>query len=338
LTTLTPYEVVSQPDFVDTPELSPLFRRIATELPEGSNPRTRQRALELREQYPDDAELIDAVLRWFNEGPFFYSLETAPLGRHGADEFLFDLRTGYCEYYASAFAVLMRHAGIPTRIVTGYQGGFWQASDQYLLVRNSDAHAWAEVWLEGRGWVRVDPTAAVSPSRILDGARSAVPNAGGLFGADWIYGLRNQYDRLQHLWNQWVLGFDADQQKSMLRRLGLQALGVTGQAALMIAAVLLLGPLAWWILGSVRSEGRPADPLQRAWKQLERRMRRRDAGRSPEETLLEWVPRVRSRLSNGGEFERLAAEYARYRYGPPGDDSALRRFIERCRRWRPQTK
>jgi transglutaminase-like putative cysteine protease len=337
LTSLTPYEVISEPDFIDTPELTPLFRRLATELPDGSNPRTRARALELREQYTDDVELIESVLRWFNEGPFFYSLETAPLGRHGADEFLFDLRTGYCEYYASAFAVLMRHAGIPTRVVTGYQGGFWQSADEYLLVRNSDAHAWVEVWLDGRGWTRIDPTAAVSPSRILDGARSALPNATGWFDADWIYGLRNQYDRLQNLWNQWVLGFDADRQKSMLRQLGLQALGVTGQAALMIAAILLLGPLAWWIFGRASVDRRSRDPLLRAWERLERRLRRRNAGRSPEETLQEWLPRASASIVNGDELERLAAEYSRYRYGPPGNESARLRFLERCRRWRPRT-
>ncbi len=335
LTTLTPYTVISEPDFVDTPELSPLFRRLATELPEGSNPRTRERAIELRREYPNDAELIDAVLRWFNEGPFFYSLETAPLGRHGADEFLFDLRTGYCEYYASAFAVLMRHAGIPTRIVTGYQGGFWQAADDYLLVRNSDAHAWVEVWLEGRGWVRVDPTAAVSPSRILDGARGAVPGAGNWLDAEWIFALRNQYDRLQHLWNQWVLGFDADRQQSMLRRLGLQALGVTGQAALMIAAVLLLGPLAWWLLGLLRRDPQRRDPIERAWRRVERRLRRRGVPRAPGETLREWTPRAAGAIANGGELERLAETYSRLRYGRPVPEPAVRRFLERCRRWRP---
>ncbi|NKI33592.1 DUF3488 domain-containing transglutaminase family protein [Wenzhouxiangella sp. XN79A] len=335
LTTLTPYSVVSEPDFTDTPVLTPLLRRLATELPDGSNPRTREHALTLRREHPDDAALIDAVLRWFNEGPFFYSLETAPLGRHGADEFLFDLRTGYCEYYASAFTVLMRHAGIPARIVTGYQGGFWQASDEYLLVRNSDAHAWVEVWLDGRGWVRVDPTAAVSPSRIRDGARSAVPGAGRWLDADWIFGLRNQYDRLQHLWNQWVLGFDAERQQSMLRRLGLQALGVTGQAALMIAAVLLLGPLAWWLLGLMRRDPRSDDPAERAWRRVENRMRRRGVRRAPSETVREWLPRAAAAIRNGAELERLAANYVRLRYGRPASEPALRRFIERCRRWRP---
>ncbi len=337
LTTLTPYTVISQPDFIDTPELSPLFRRLATELPEGSNPRTRERAVALRREYPDDAELIDAVLSWFNEGPFFYSLETAPLGRHGADEFLFDLRTGYCEYYASAFAVLMRHAGIPARIVTGYQGGFWQAADEYLLVRNSDAHAWVEVWLEGRGWVRVDPTAAVSPSRILDGARGAVPGAGGWLDADWIYGLRNQYDRLQHLWNQWVLGFDAERQRSMLRKLGLQALGVTGQAALMVAAVLLLGPLVWWWTTLLHRGARSRDPLERAWHRLRRRLARAGFPVLPSQTPREVAEGTAPGLANGGDLERLVERYQRLRYGPhdaPAESGELARNLSA---WKPVT-
>lgn len=336
LTTLTPYTVISEPDFVDSPVLSSVFRQLALTLPEGSNPRTRDRALELRQQYPDDSALIDAVLRWFNEGPFFYSLETAPLGRHGADEFLFDLRTGYCEYYASAFAVLMRHAGIPARIVTGYQGGYWQPTDEYLLVRNSDAHAWVEVWLDGRGWTRVDPTSAVSPTRILDGARGALPAAGGLFDAEWIYALRNQYDRLQNLWNQWVLGFDADRQQSLLRRLGLQAMGMAGQAALVIAALLLLAPLAWWIRGLGGRARASRDPLVRAWQRLERRIGRAGQPRAPSETVAEWAPRAASALQNGGELAELADQYTQLRYGPRAPEASVRRFVDRCRQWRPR--
>ncbi|MBY6203334.1 transglutaminase TgpA family protein [Halomonas denitrificans] len=337
LTALTPYDVISQPDFVDTPTLLPLYRNLALDLPEDSNPRTRRYARELRERFPDDdAALIGEVLRWFNEGPFYYSLDTAPLGRHGADEFLFDLRTGYCEYYASAFAVLMRHAGIPTRVVTGYQGGYWQAADEYLLVRNSDAHAWNEVWLEGRGWTRVDPTSAVSPTRILDGARSALPGAGGWLSADWAFQLRNQYDRLQHLWNRWVLGFDADRQESMLRRLGLQTLGLAGQAALMVAAILLLAPLAWWLRGLLAGARRTPDPLVRAWRRVEQRLGRAGPSRRAHETVREWMPRAAATLQNRDELLALADRYQRLRYGPDPADAAIRTFVERCRRWRPR--
>ena len=155
VTSVIRYRIASQPDFIDTPRLMEVYRRIALELPEGSNPRTREFARALRAEYADDRALVDAVLNWFRSEPFFYSLEAPPLGRNGADEFLFDLRVGYCEYYASAFAILMRAAGIPTRIVTGYQGGYWQQGADYLLVRQSDAHAWNEVWLDGQGCVPI---------------------------------------------------------------------------------------------------------------------------------------------------------------------------------------
>ncbi|MEM1081379.1 MAG: DUF3488 and transglutaminase-like domain-containing protein, partial [Pseudomonadota bacterium] len=196
VTRLISYEVISQPQFVDAPTLEPNLRAIALTLPDGQNPRTRALADEYRIRYPNDRELINAVLRWFNEDEFFYSLETLPLGWNGADEFLFDLRTGYCEYYASSFAILMRAAGIPTRIVTGYQGGYWQSASDYLLVRQSDAHAWTEVWLDDTGWTRVDPTAAVSPTRILENARAALNQPLGWLDGAWVQRMRNQYDRV----------------------------------------------------------------------------------------------------------------------------------------------
>jgi hypothetical protein len=271
--------------------------------------------------------LIDHVLDWLREEPFFYSLETVPLGRHSADEFLFDLRVGYCEYYASAFAVLMRAAGIPARIVTGYQGGYWQESGEYLLVRNSDAHAWVEVWLEGSGWTRVDPTAAVSPERIRSGAGSVSGDARAL---DWLREIRNRYDRLQHLWNSWVLGFDADRQTRMLRSVGLP--GLTRTSVVFIAAALValtVALLAWWWLGD--RSARP-DPEQRAWLALCRRMRRRGRGPGLAETPVAWVDRIAPRMAEGERLRSLLADYVALRYGGAADEPRIRRVIRESRR------
>src|SRR5699024_8490090 len=260
--------------------------------------------------FDDDRALIDHVLNWLRTEPFYYSLQAAPLGRHGADEFLFDLRRGYCEYYASAFAVLMRAAGIPTRIVTGYQGGFWQQGGEYLLVRQSDAHAWVEVWLAGSGWTRVDPTAAVSPERIESGARSV---AGGGSRLGWLRSLRNRYDRLQHLWNSWVLGFDADRQQRMMNFFGLPGLSRTGMAFLMAGILgLVVAALAWiWL----RQPARSRDPVHRAWLRLIQRMRRRGLGPGIGETPLAWAERVAPRLAQGDRLQELAGSYCRMRYG-----------------------
>jgi len=338
VTTLKSYDVISQPDFQDSVELMQTMRHFALQLPDSSNPRTRAHAQALRTRYPDDRALIDAVLTWFNQEDFFYSLETAPLGLHGADEFLFDLRVGYCEYYASAFVVLMRAAGIPARIVTGYQGGFWQAADEYLLVRQSDAHAWAEVWLEGQGWTRVDPTAAVSPSRIRDGARSAVSGSGGWLSGEWLYQLRNQYDRLQNLWNRWILGFDARRQQNFLASLGIDKLPPGLKAALLVVlAGLVLVPLALLLQSTTNGRARP-DRLDRTWLRLRGRLRRAGIRPSIGETPLELAGRSAEDLDNGHELITLADEYSRLKYGAFGSAKAINAFGRKTDRWRPRRR
>lgn len=334
LTTLSAYSVISNPDFIDTPVLNDLWRFLGLRLPADRNPRTLAMARQWRERYPDDRELIDAIIRWFREEPFYYSLETAPLGRHGADEFLFDLRTGYCEYYASAFAILMRAAGIPTRIVTGYQGGFWNSGGQYMLVRHSDAHAWTEVWLEGSGWTRVDPTAAVSPQRIQQGSSSVIDDDRFLLDWPWVNNLRNQFDRVQHLWNQWVLGFDAQRQLNMLKRLGLPELSQTQIGLLMMLAVVLTGvPLALMMLREASSRSR--DPVERAWQRLLRRLRRRGLRKSVDETPLEFAARAAGELDQAGPgLQQLARLYHQVHYGP-ADTVLADRFIDQARRYQP---
>jgi len=336
VTSVIAYEVVSQPDFVDSPALPEHLRRAALALPVDSNPRTRALAAQLRRQHPDDQELVQAVLDWFNTDEFYYNLQTAPLGRNGADEFLFDLKVGYCEYYASAFAILMRATGIPTRVVTGYQGGFWQSNGGYLLVRQSDAHAWTEVWLPGRGWVRVDPTAAVSPERIVDGARAALPAARGWMDADWLYALRNQYDRLRHFWNDWILGFNAERQTRLLDRLGLGGLPLASYAVVVIVlALLVLVPLLWLWRNS--GENRP-DRLEQSWRRLLRRLRRKKIDVSGNQTPREISAHLAVLLDNGNEFASLVEDYQKLRYGPAPTAENIADLRRRMRIWTPRAR
>ncbi len=334
VTTLSQYDVVSTPDALISPVLTDVQRNMALHLPQERNPRTRALAEELRQQYADDQALINAVLRWFNEEPFYYSLSVTPLGRHGADEFLFDLRTGYCEYYASAFAILMRSAGIPARVVTGYQGGFWSESGQYLLVRQSDAHAWNEVWLEGQGWVRVDPTAAVAPDRIREGSRSVVESGRALRDAGWLMNLRNQYDRVQHLWNRWVLGFDAERQQDFLQRLGLPEMTATQIGLLMLAALsLFLLPLTWFLF---RVSGqRPLSRAERAWKTVRRRLARLGLHAQPSETPREFAGRICRELDSGErQLVQLAIMFSQLHYGVPSA-RLLEQFERSAQLFRP---
>lgn len=206
------------------------------QLPPGFNPRTLQFATDLRNQVVDpsdpnpharDAALVDAVLNHFRRGGFHYTLRPPLLGRDSIDEFLFDTRLGFCEHYAAAFTVLMRALGVPARVITGYQGGEINPVDGNLTVRQSDAHAWSEVWLPGVGWKRVDPTAVVSPLRIEQGEASLEARYGlarmrgprGLMG--WLATWRTNWEAVEDAWNQAVLNFNAERQRSLIAQFGL---------------------------------------------------------------------------------------------------------------------
>lgn len=223
-------------------------------LPRGSNPQTQALAKRWRETHQQPEAVVSAALRHFREEAFYYTLQPPLLGPQGVDDFLFRSRRGFCEHYAAAFVVLMRHAGIPARVVGGYQGGEINPRDGFLVVRQSDAHAWTEVWLENRGWVRADPTAAVAPERIEQGVASALPVGDPLPAfirehGHWLRDLRHRWEALNNAWNQQVLGYDARRQRELLSRLGLpDADWRTLAIALGLSATLLMLLLTWWTL------------------------------------------------------------------------------------------
>ncbi len=221
------YKVVSYPEYRVQAELPRIFRRYYTALPDDSNRRTASLAREMRQSAATDTQYIDAVLAMFHNEEFFYTLQPPALGSNSVDAFLFDTRQGFCEHYASAFSVMMRAASIPSRIVLGYQGGEVNPLGGHLIVRQSDAHAWVEVWLEESGWRRVDPTAAVAPERIEYGARDAALDG---IGVSWgfsapsrlLQNLTMTWDMLNTKWNDWILGYSPDKQKTFLEWLGME--------------------------------------------------------------------------------------------------------------------
>jgi hypothetical protein len=165
-------------------------------------------------------------MRMFNEQEFYYTLEPPALGSDPTDRFLFDTRQGFCEHYASAFAVLMRAAGIPSRVVLGYQGGEVNPMGGHMIVRQSDAHAWNEVWLEGAGWRRIDPTGAVAPERIEVGRSGSmfdgVAESWGFSSPSmWVYELEMYMDALNAKWNEWILGYGPENQDRFMNWLGI---------------------------------------------------------------------------------------------------------------------
>jgi len=334
---LTRWEMVSAPPRVFAPVLRPTLRRMALQLPEGFNPRSLALARQWRAEAGDgpgaDAAIVERAMDMIRER-FAYTLAVPLAGRDAVDEFLFDTRAGYCEHFSSAFVVLMRAAGIPARVVTGYVGGYRNPIGDYWLVRNSDAHAWAEVWLEGRGWVRMDPTAAVAPERIYDTLADRAPGAGGVLGEIGTP-VMDVSDWLRRGWNDFVLGFDAVRQRQLLQPIGIDELSAGRLVGLFVCAALLAMLWMGWL---VARASRDQDPLLRAWHRLGRRYARYGLAREPHEPASRWVERVASaRPAEAGDLQRLMSRFnsARYARGQAGD--SLRRALARdLRRHRPR--
>lgn len=318
------------------PALPALSRQRQLRLPEGYNAQTAQLMAQWKAEDARPDALIQRALALFNRS-FTYSLTPPPLARDSIDDFLFATREGYCEHFASAFAVMMRSAGIPARVVTGYQGGFHNRIGDYWLVRNSDAHAWTEVWLGGRGWVRVDPTAAVAPERIQSGLSGIVPPPGALsrFGQP----LWNTLDALRRGWNYLIVDFNAARQRQLLRRLGLdiedwRQLGVALITAIALALALSFAML--WRSGSTVAE----DPLLAAWKKLCRRLAGAGIEKMPSETPTRFIERAARALPDDARhLQSLSVRYVARRYADqPRDSDATRALIRELKQFRPRTR
>lgn len=304
-------------------------------LPPTANPQAQRLAATWRAAGLDGPAIVARALALFREQPFFYTLQPPPLGEQAIDDFLFVTRRGFCEHYASAFAFLLRAAGVPARVVGGYQGGEFNPLDGSLVVRQADAHAWSEVWLAGRGWVRVDPTAAVAPARVERGIGAAL--AGGeplplVVRSDWLRGLRHGWEALNNVWNQQVLGYDAARQRDLLRRAGLPDADWQTLAALLGGSgSLLFAGLAWRLL----NRRQPSDPVRRLWQRALRHLARHGVDCAPWETPLALARRVRQQApAEADAFARVVAAYHAARYGPAGDPATLRDAVAQLTKWR----
>jgi len=233
VTELLRYRAISYPQFSHGAGLTRAQLRPYLTLPFGYNPRTEQLAQQIRASVPSGQDLgryaIAQVLQRLRSGGYGYTLEPGIYGRDSADEFWFDRKAGFCEHIASSFVILLRAAGVPARVITGFQGGQVNAFDGFWTVRNSDAHAWAEVWLAGQGWVRVDPTAAVAPGRTgsfnrLQAPRGVVAEAIlGSVSPEVALSLRALWDAANNRWNQWVLNYSQVKQLNLLKDIGFDA-------------------------------------------------------------------------------------------------------------------
>ncbi|HEY0748582.1 MAG TPA: DUF3488 and transglutaminase-like domain-containing protein [Steroidobacteraceae bacterium] len=319
------------------------MRKRDTRLPENRNPRTAALAQQLRSAHPDDMNYVTAVLDMFTQQPFFYTLTPPKLSDNSVDEFLFDTKRGFCGHYASAFAALMRAAGIPARVVTGYQGGTINPYGDYWIVRQSDAHAWTEVWIEPRGWVRIDPTAAISPQRVERGP-------GEVAGVDdplasrwqrrspWFAGARLRADVLREMWRERILDFNQDSQHKLLEMLKIPE--PDGQKLVMLLAfgmALVLGWLTWQVRREISPKAR--DLTARTYARLCTKLAAAGLPRSPHEGAEAYARRVaQSRPDLGERVTALCRHYSSLRYARPSAGITLGQFQAAVRAFRPQSK
>jgi protein-glutamine gamma-glutamyltransferase len=334
--------VVTSHTRVQTPEpLSVATRTHDTRLPTKSNPRTRQLAQTLRTAHPDDADYIRAVLAMFTQQPFYYTLTPPKLADNSVDAFLFDTKRGFCGHYASAFAALMRAVGIPARVVTGYQGGTFNRFADYWIVRQSDAHAWDEVWIDGRGWVRVDPTSAIAPNRVeheLDDAMTADEPLASRWqrSTPWLADTRLRIDALRQLWRERILFFDQDSQQKLLVWMHIPE--PDGQKLVMVLAAALAVVLVW-LTWQVRREVDPTrkELLVRAYSRLCDKLAGVGMPRQPHEGAEDYAARIaQHRPDLGPAVTELCRRYSSLRYAADPAGATIGQFDAAVRAFHPR--
>ena len=317
------------------------------QLPPGQNPRTVALGEQWALAHETPEAIVAAALAFFRENQFSYTLRPDRLGADAVDDFLFTSRKGFCEHFATGFGVLMRAAGVPTRLVGGYQGGRWNDLGDFLTVRHSDAHVWCEVWLAGRGWVRVDPTFVVAPERIDVGIEGAFAGEGLLafLGSDqanvlvrWTGALRQAWEAANTRWNMWFMGFSAEDQLSLLKQLGLSAGRRGGWLLFMVLPSLFIVAVA--LLGRMRNRTRRRltdDRVLKIYGRFLDKMERIGMPKAPHQGPLDYARSVALRHPVlKPEVAGIVEEYIGLRYGRKGGLDALKDFRMRVRRFNPQ--
>jgi protein-glutamine gamma-glutamyltransferase len=347
--TLVQGEPVSRPidiqatSYTHVRSLAPLGREARsrdTQLPPDSNPRALQLSAQLRSAHPDDMDLVRAVLEMFSKEAFYYTLTPPALGAHSVDDFLFSTRRGFCGHYASAFAVLMRGAGIPARVVTGYQGGTFNRFADYWIVQQNRAHAWVEVWMDGQGWLRIDPTSAIDPARVEAGVNDAVgadePLAdrwrrhSGWFGDAWL-----RLDQLRDLWREQIITFNQDSQERLLGKLHIPE--PDGEKLVMVLASSLI-LVFLWLTWQLRRELQPGskDRLARTYARLCAKLAAAGVSRFPHEGAEAYAARIaRLRPDLAASVTTLCRHYSMLRYARSSSRLTLGQFQAAVRAFRP---
>ncbi len=335
------YEMSSYLDYKYGERMSQVGLQPYLRFPEDRNPRTIAMARQWARESADTRALLATVFQFYNR-EFSYTLEPPMLDRRDPfDDFLFQTKTGFCEHYAGSFALVMRAAGIPARVVTGYQGGEVNPLNDELIIRQADAHAWVEIWLPEEGWLRVDPTGAVSPLRVQSGVNAALGPIGvvpNLIAADplgVLSGIRNAWQAMNSQWDQWVVGYNTDKQREFFQHLGVpsvdwRTLGIW----LMVATFVIGGAISLGMLVRDRPPRREASVL--AWNRFCAKLAAAGLARAPSEGPLDFLQRVRSAKPRVAESaEDITRRYVEARYGAGATRDELRELAKRVRDFRP---
>ncbi len=332
------YKVASALDYQLELDLSEMAREWGLQLPPRGNDKTRELAESWRSQGLSPEQISLKALQMFRQQEFVYTLRPPLLGRDGIDEFLFGTRRGFCEHYAGAYSFLMRAAGIPARVVTGYQGAEYNRIGDYYIVRQADAHAWSEIWLEGRGWVRIDPTAAVAPERIEQGLAASFTEAGALPAIisgqfPLMQQLQLRWDWVNQNWYEWVLAYGPDLQKSFLSKLGL------ADWTRMILALTVLSTLFLAILGAAflwQSQRKaPVDAVQGLWLRFCQQLARAGVVRGAHEGPQDFMRRAVAALPDRqDDIQFITQCYVRLRYTNEKPNRLLPLLRQRIRKFR----
>jgi transglutaminase-like putative cysteine protease len=341
------YQVRSYPQVPLELQLSSWRRKVDTELGPYSNPRTRELAQAMFAQTGGDtASFVNAILAMFQQQEFYYTLKPPLLGSNAMDDFLFRSRRGFCEHYAAALAVLVRAAGIPARVVAGYQGGEINPVNGTVVVHQFDAHAWNEVWYEGRGWVRVDPTGAIAPDRIEYGLEQALAVEGSFLqdsplsplryrNIDWLNNLRLQLDAINYSWQAFVLTYDTERQYQFLNRF-LGEISVPRIALLLLGCwALVLIPVALGLLRA--STNRRVDEATRVYQLFCKKLQRARLQRAPQEAPLAFANRViDERPDLAADVRAITALYDAISYRSKNSPEGLLLLRKQVGRFKPK--
>ena len=321
------YEAKSYTQFNLGVNLSTQMQALALQLPEYGNLQSRALGKQWQTAFKTPEAIAKQALSYFNHEKFSYTLSPPKLGASPIDAFLFTTRRGFCEHYASSFVFLMRAAGVPARVVTGYQGGEINTVGNYLTVRQSDAHAWAEIWLKDRGWVRVDPTAAVSPERIESGIGSALADDSLLplmtrGDFKWLSQVVQNWDAVNNGWNQWVLGFDQNKQLSFLSKLAGKDVDWQDLLKYLVVSLSAAGLIIAYIL--FRATHKPVRPIQKAYAEFLSICGKYNCQPEKHEGAVDFGERAKLALPNQADnIEKIIRTYNGYRYGNQSNQAQL---------------